>query len=77
MHLGLVGAAEIGILALVVTLGGVLPALLLWRIFAKAGLPTPVALLALLPPFGIVSLAVLALAEWPQTHRDPQSGTGA
>lgn len=69
MPLGLVGAAEIGVMAL----AAVLPTLLLWRIFVKAGLPAPLALLALVPPFGLVSLAVLALAEWPQAQRDRQS----
>ena len=38
---------------------------LVWRIFAKAGLPGPLALLWLLPGIGwIIALCILAFSEW-------------
>jgi hypothetical protein len=44
----------------------VVPVVLFWRIFRRAGLPAPLALIALFPGFGhFVLLCVLALADWP------------
>ncbi len=38
---------------------------LVWRIFAKAGLPGPLALLWLVPGIGwIIALCILAFSEW-------------
>jgi len=36
-----------------------------WRILPRAGIPAPVAILAILPPVTIILLAVLAFKTWP------------
>ena len=36
-----------------------------WRIFARAGLPSALALLMLLPPFAVCLWVFLAFAPWP------------
>lgn len=64
--LGLPGGIEwLIILVLIVPLL-VLPVVLFWMILDKAGLPKPLALLALWAGFGqLVLLFVLAFARWP------------
>ena len=38
---------------------------LIWRVFAKAGLPGPLSLLILVPGFGaLIVLCILAFSEW-------------
>lgn len=39
----------------------------LWRIFSRAGLPAPLALLVLLPLGQIIVALILAFARWPNT----------
>lgn len=52
----------------------VVPVVLFWRIFRRAGLPAPLALIALFLGFGhLVLLCVLALADWP-ILQDTDSG---
>ena len=36
-----------------------------WRIFSRAGLPAPLALLAILPIVNIILLWVFAFIDWP------------
>jgi hypothetical protein len=40
----------------------------LWRIFSRAGLPAPLALLVLLPLGQLIVALILAFARWPNTE---------
>ncbi len=60
--MGAIGPLEVLVLLAV----SLVPAVLFWRIFSKAGFPGAVALLALIPGLGFTALVlVLALLEWP------------
>jgi hypothetical protein len=48
---------------------GFLPLWFLWRAFRRAGLPEPLALLALVPGGIFVALGILAFADWPALRR--------
>jgi hypothetical protein len=44
----------------------------LWRIFSRAGMSGPLALLALVPGVGLLIVsAILGLSEWPAARRIP------
>ena len=43
----------------------VLPVVCFWRILPRAGIPAPVAILAIMPLLAIILLAVLAFKTWP------------
>ena len=66
--LGIPGGIEF-VLMLVLFL--VVPVMLFWRIFRRAGLPAPLALIGLFPGLGqLALLCVLALADWPAADDD-------
>lgn len=65
MRIGAFAAPEVPVL-LIYLLISVLPFILFWRIFKKAGFPGALALLLLIPGVGLLAATlVLALAEWP------------
>lgn len=65
MRIGAFAAPEVPVL-LIYLLISVLPFILFWRIFNKAGFPGALALLLLIPGVGLLAATlVLALAEWP------------
>ena len=71
---------------------GLIPIILFWIIFRKAGLPEPLSLLVLVPGVGpLIPPLILAIAEWPalqeqagnraetephEGDRAPESGEG-
>lgn len=65
MRIGAFAASELPVLLLVLVIS-ILPMLLFWRIFSKAGFPSALALLLLIPGVGLISAClVLAVADWP------------
>ncbi len=44
-----------------------------WRIFSKAGMPAPLALLMVVPFVNIAMLYFLAYAPWPTNQRLPKN----
>ena len=65
MRIGAFAAPEVPVLLLYL-LVSILPLLLFWRIFTKAGFPGALSLLLLIPGFGLlVESLVLAVADWP------------
>jgi hypothetical protein len=50
---------------LLVTMIGIVPAIALWRIVAKAGYPGPLALFVFVPLLNVVLLVAFAFSEWP------------
>lgn len=69
MNIGPFAIYEVPILLLYLLIS-VLPLLLFWRIFSKAGLPGALALLLLLPGVGLLAACLeLAIAEWPALRR--------
>ena len=54
----------------------VVPAMLFWRIFRRAGLPPVLGLIALMPVWGQVALlCVLVFADWPALQDDGGHGS--
>lgn len=54
----------------------ILPVVLFWLILGRAGLPEPLALIALFPGFGELALLfVLAFARWPAVEGDERAET--
>lgn len=69
MRIGPLGIWELAMLFAIIV-----PTFLFWRVFKKAGLPGPLALATLIPPFGLVSLLLLTFMDWPGEHAtDDQS----
>lgn len=65
MRVGAFNAFELPVLILYLLIS-VLPLLLFWRIFSRAGLPGALALLLLFPGVGLLAASlVLAVADWP------------
>lgn len=65
MRIGPMGAPDL-FFALALLLLMLLPLLLFWRVFEKAGLPPIAALLCLVPGVGfLLTLALLAFTRWP------------
>jgi hypothetical protein len=58
---------------LVAVVVGLLPMWFLWRAFKRAGLPAPIAFLALVPGGIFLALGILAFAEWPALRNSPSS----
>ena len=52
---------------------GLLPTWFLWRAFKRAGLPPPIALLALVPGGVFLALGILAFGDWPALRKPPSS----
>lgn len=46
-----------------------LPAVLYWRIFDKAGYPGALGLLSIVPLLNLVALFILAFGDWPALRR--------
>ena len=70
MRIGPFGSLELLVLLAVM----LVPLLLFWRIFDKAGFPGAYALLVLIPGAGLfLALIVLAVAEWPLHRHGRQS----
>ena len=77
--LGLPGGGEwlivlfvAGLFAIVTAL---VPLVLYWIIFRKAGLPEPLSLLVLVPGFGpLIPPLILAIAEWPALQGEDGRG---
>jgi glucan phosphoethanolaminetransferase (alkaline phosphatase superfamily) len=61
MMLRTIGPIELAIILLV----GILPAIAFWKIFAKAGYPGALGLLALLPLVNLIMFFFLAFSDWP------------
>ena len=59
--MGSMGAGEL-ILPLAIF---VIPVILFWRIFKKAGYPPAMGLLMLMPIVNLIAVAILAYSEWP------------
>ena len=73
--MGLPGALEWSIILFLILPLLVLPVVLFWLILGKAGLPKPLALLALLAGFGqVVLLFILAFARWPAVNGNGTTG---
>lgn len=69
MRIGAFTAYELPILLLYLLIS-VLPLLLFWRIFSRAGFPGALSLLVLLPGIGVLAAClVLAVADWPVLRR--------
>lgn len=65
MRIGSFAVSELLVLMLFLVIS-IIPLILFWRIFSKAGFPGALALLLLLPGVGLVAAClVLAVAEWP------------
>jgi uncharacterized membrane protein YhaH (DUF805 family) len=73
------GAAMAGMMGMIMFFGVIFLAFMifcLWRIFTKAGLAGPLALLVLFPGVGsLVVLCILAFAHWNVVPAPPQYGT--
>ena len=64
--MGSLGPLEALIILAVILALALIPVVLFWRIFSKAGFPGALGLIALIPTVGIlVLLIVLAISEWP------------
>ena len=50
---------------IIVLLVAIVPAVLFWRIFSKAGYPGAMGLLMLVPLLNLVALCILAFGDWP------------
>jgi hypothetical protein len=60
-----------GVFALVL---GVIPIILFWIIFRKAGLPEPLSLLVLVPGVGpLIPPLILAIADWPALQEQEEN----
>lgn len=67
-HLAGIAAGFMGIFFLFGIAIAAFAVFLFWRIFTKAGLSGPLALLVLVPGVGwIIALCILAFSEWPVT----------
>ena len=67
-HFNTVFAGMMGIFMLIALVIVAFMIFLFWRIFNKAGLPGPLALLLLLGPIGMfINACILAFAEWKVT----------
>lgn len=66
MRIGAFGFSELLIVLVVFVLLWLVPVLLFWRIFTKAGYEGALALLLLVPGVGYLAVAcILAFGEWP------------
>lgn len=66
---GAIGVAETLVLLIAVLLS-LLPLILLWRVFGKAGMPPATALVCLIPGFGfLLALLILAFGRWPAVQQ--------
>ena len=73
--LGIPGGVEWLIILFIVCPAFVVPVVLFWFIFKKAGLPEPMALVGLVPGLGpLILLVVLAFARWPAAEGDGRPG---
>jgi hypothetical protein len=74
-----IGAAVAGMMGMLMFVGFIFVAFAIfcfWRIFTKAGLAGPLALLVLIPGVGsLVVLCILAFARWNVVPAPPQYGT--
>jgi hypothetical protein len=74
-----IGAAFAGMMGMIMFFGVIFLAFMIfcfWRIFTKAGLAGPLALLVLIPGVGsLVVLCILAFARWNVVPAPPQYGT--
>ncbi len=73
--LGVPGGIEWLIILFIIFPALILPVVLFWLILGRAGLPEPLALIALFPGFGELALLfVLAFARWPAIDEDGEAG---
>ena len=67
------GIAELFVIMLIFLIVFILPVIAFWRICSKAGLPSALGLLMLVPIVNFILPLYVAFAEWPALRGDGRS----